>query len=210
MTMIASPITAQELYNKVNLWVDRSFNFIQVEVLEKMAENGLYEYIDRKSVDDSVENWLDGYTNSQNEVVEFFQDNALEVTDTQLEEFEFCNKTANTKISFISVWGEDLWDEFHEWCVENRDSAIEDMISENEDYPMWNTCFEFRDSYTSDEQTDAIRSVGLGIIDGLEPFNRILFMTSAGHSFYSAYWIPLYIKLFNLEEETKGVDYGHL
>ena len=202
MTMIASPITAQELYNKVNLWVDRSFNFIQVEVLEKMAENGLHEYIDRKSVEDSVEKWLDDYTNSHNEVVEFFQDSANEVTDTQLEEFS--NNPANSKKSFISVWGEDLWDEFHEWCIEN------DMISENEDYPMWNTCFEMRDSYTSDEQTDAIRSVGLGIIDGLEPFNRILFMTSAGHSFYSAYWIPLYIKLFNLEEETKGVDYGHL
>lgn len=207
MTMIASPITAQELYNKVNLWVDRSFNFIQVEVLEKMAENGLYEYIDRKSVEDSVENWLDDYTNSHNEVVEFFQDSANEVTDTQLEEFS--NNPANSKKSFISVWGEDLWDEFYQWCIDNRDSVIEDMISENEDYPMWNTCFEFRDSYTSDEQTDAIRSVGLGIIDGLEPFNRILFMTSAGHSFYSAYWIPLYIKLFNLEEETKGVDYGH-
>jgi hypothetical protein len=69
MTMIASPITAQELYNKVNLWVDRSFNFIQVEVLEKMSENGLHEYIDRKSVEDSVEDWLDDYTNSHNEVV---------------------------------------------------------------------------------------------------------------------------------------------
>lgn len=208
MTMIASPITAQELYNKVNLWVDRSFNFIQVEVLEKMAENGLYEYIDRKSVEDSVEDWLDDYTNSHNEVVEFFQDNALEVTDTQLEEFSKNSK--NTKESFISVWGEDLWDEFYQWCIDNRDSVIEDMISENENYPMWSTCFEFRDSYTSDEQTDAIRSVGLGIIDGLEPFNRILFMTSAGHSFYSAYWIPLYIKLYNLEEETKDVDYRHL
>jgi len=208
MTMIDSPITAQELYNKVNLWVDRSFNFIQVEVLEKMAENGLHEYIDRKSVEDSVENWLDDYANAHNEVVEFFQDSENEVTDIQLEDFS--NNPANTKQSFISVWGEDLWVEFHEWCVQNRDSAIDDMISENEDYPMWNTCFEFRDSYTSNEQTDAIRSVGLGIIDGLEPFNRIVFMTSAGHSFYSAYWIPLYIKLYNLEENTKGVDYRHL
>jgi hypothetical protein len=209
MTMIASPITAQELYNKVNLWVDRSFNFIQVEVLEKMSENGLHEYIDRKSVEDSVENWLDDYTNSHNEVVEFFQDNAIEVTDTQLEEFS--NNPANTKQSFISVWGEDLWDEFHEWCVENRDSPIEDMICENEDYPMWNTCFEFRDSYINDEQTDAIRSVGLGIIDGLEPFNRIVFMTSAGHSFFSAYWIPLYFKFRPTEaEKYAGINYSDL
>lgn len=208
MTTIVSPITAQELKNKVNLWVDRSFNFIKLEVLEKMSENGLWEHIERKSVEDSVEEWLDDYTNAYNQVVDFFENKNKEITDTQLEEFS--NNPANTKESFISVWGEDLWDEFHKWCIKNKDCAIEDMLYENEDYPMWNTCFEFRDSYTSDEQTEAIRSVGLGLIDGLEPFNRILFFNSAVHSFFSAYWIPLYIKLHNLEEETKDIDYKHL
>lgn len=208
MTTIVSPITAQELKNKVNLWVDRSFNFIKLEVLEKVSENGLWEHIERKSVEDSVEEWLDDYTNAYNQVVDFFENKNLQITDTQLEDFS--NNSENTKKSFISVWGEDVWEDFNKWCINNKDCSIEDMLYENEDYPMWNTCFEFRDSYTSDEQTDAIRSVGLGIIDGLEPFNRIIFFTSAGHSIFSAYWIPLYIKLYNLEEETKDIDYKHL
>jgi hypothetical protein len=36
-------------------------------------------------------------------------------------------------------------------------------------------------------------------------------MTSAGHSFYSAYWIPLYFKFFpNEEEKFAGIDYSDL
>lgn len=54
-------------------------------------------------------------------------------------------------------------------------------------------------------------SVGLGVIQGLDDFNNILFMTSAGHSFYSAYWIPLYLKLFPTEaEKYAGINYQDL
>jgi hypothetical protein len=54
-------------------------------------------------------------------------------------------------------------------------------------------------------------SVGLGVIEGLDDFNNLLFMTSAGHSFYSAYWIPLYFKLYPSEaEKYAGVNYSDL
>jgi hypothetical protein len=54
-------------------------------------------------------------------------------------------------------------------------------------------------------------SVGLGVIEGLDSFNNILFMTSAGHSFYSAYWIPLYLKIYESDSEKfKDLDYSSL
>jgi len=77
---------------------------------------------------------------------------------------------------------------------------------------MWNTCFEFRDSfYNSEEDIEKCMSVGLGVIEGLDDFNNIIFMKSAGHSFYSAYWIPLYFKLFPHEaEKYAGINYSDL
>lgn len=73
-----------------------------------------------------------------------------------------------------------------------------------------NTLFEFRDRAWDSEAETCIRH-GLGVIEGLEPFNNILFMTSAGHSFYSAYWIPLYLNTYKDEREKYiNVDYSHL
>jgi hypothetical protein len=77
---------------------------------------------------------------------------------------------------------------------------------------MWNTLFEFRDSfYNSEEDTEKCIKLGLGVIEGLEPFNNIIFMTSAGHSFYSAYWIPLYFEFYPDEKEKyKNINYSDL
>jgi hypothetical protein len=77
---------------------------------------------------------------------------------------------------------------------------------------MWNTLFEFRDGYfNSEENIEKCMSVGLGVIEGLDSFNNILFMTSAGHSFYSAYWIPLYLKIYESDSEKfKDLDYSSL
>jgi hypothetical protein len=77
---------------------------------------------------------------------------------------------------------------------------------------MWNTLFEFRDGYfNSEENIEKCMSVGLGVIEGLDSFNNILFMTSAGHSFYSAYWIPLYLKIHESDSEKfKDLDYSSL
>jgi hypothetical protein len=41
--------TAQELYDIANRYVNNNFNFIQLEVLEKMSENMLFEHIDQDS-----------------------------------------------------------------------------------------------------------------------------------------------------------------
>jgi len=77
---------------------------------------------------------------------------------------------------------------------------------------MWNTCFEFRDSFrNTDKDIETILSVGLGVISGLDDFNNILFMKSAGHSFYSTYWIPLYLEFYPDEKiKYSGINYQDL
>ena len=112
----------------------------------------------------------------------------------------------------IECLGIEIFEEFKEWCIEEYSDDIYDYIYEQENYPMWNTCFEFRDSYYNQEENiEKCISFGLGVIEGLDDFNTILFMTSAGHSFYSAYWIPLYFKLFPQEaEKYAGIKYQDL
>lgn len=81
---------------------------------------------------------------------------------------------------------------------------------QQDNYPMWNTCFEFKQS-ESQEVTDAALEVGLGVIEGLGDFNTILFAKSCGHSFYGSYWIPLFLELpwnKSLKEKYKDVDFN--
>ena len=130
---------ASELKSKVEEWVDGSFNFIRVEVYEKMSDGLLIDY----------------------------------VFDTRTEE--------------------------------------EIEAGYEPPYPMWSTLFEFRDEYFNqcDEMQENILKFGMGIIQGVKSFNLTIFMTSAGHSFYSDYWIPLYLSWYKKEAERyQGVDYS--
>ncbi len=65
---------------------------------------------------------------------------------------------------------------------------------EQDNYPMWNTCFEFkRKEY--DNVIEAAMEAGCGVIEGLGDFNQILFFSGCGYSFYGAHWIPLFLNL---------------
>jgi hypothetical protein len=145
------------------------------------------------------------------ETTEYWETDDTEFNlDSKLSEYR--DFDGSIEESFISVFGSDKWYEFTDWCLIEHEEDIDNLIAEQENYPMWNTCFEFRDSfYNSEEFIEICSSVGLGVIEGLNDFNNIVFMKSAGHSFYSAYWIPLYFKLFPLEaEKYAGIDYQDL
>lgn len=196
----------QELEKTIHLWVERTFNFIQVGVLEKYCDNTLVDYIRTKSVQEAFYDWLCDCDSSE-KIISWMNDLGIENDLLSYHEFK-----GSVKESFVFVFGEDKWEEFERWCCNNYEDDITDWIYEQENYPMWNTCFEFRDSfYNSEEDIEKCLSVGLGVIEGLDDFNNILFMTSAGHSFYSAYWIPLYFKFFPSEaEKYAGIDYSDL
>jgi hypothetical protein len=206
----------RELEKTINIWVDKTFNFIRVSVLEKYCDNSLVDYIRTQSVNEAFDSWFND-CNAELKIKEWLTETD-EYWETNNEEFnvelkisEFLNYDGSIKESFQFAFG-DKWDEFVEWCCEQYEDDILEYIYGKENYPIWNTCFEFRDSfYNSEEDVQKCISVGLGVIEGLDDFNNLLFMTSAGHSFYSAYWIPLYFKFFPSEaEKFTGIDYSDL
>lgn len=198
----------QELEKTIHLWVERTFNFIQVSVLEKYCDNTLIENIRHKSIEEAFYDWLSDCI-TESKIEEWATDSEQDDVLNKLNDYE--KHSGSIKESFEFAFGYN-WDEFKDWCCSVYQDDIQDWIYDQENYPMWNTCFEFRDSYyNSDEDAQKCISVGLGVIEGLDDFNNLVFMTSAGHSFYSAYWIPLYFKLFPSESEKfAGINYQDL
>jgi c-di-AMP phosphodiesterase-like protein len=143
-------------------------------------------------------------------VAEFYSENGMDGFDEFQNKYERIEDTMIN--SLIECFGLETFEKFKEWCVDTYEDDIYEYIYDQENYPMWNSCFEFRDSfYNSEEDIEKCLSVGLGVIEGLDDFNNLLFMTSAGHSFYSAYWIPLYFKFFPHEaEKYAGINYSDL
>jgi len=196
---------SQQLYKEVNIWVERNFNFIQVDVLNKYTDENLVEYILYPSPEDEFYEWL-----TNHDVVE-----KIKSWNENFNEKDYLSSIHNGKSyhdAFIEIESVNAWDEFREFCLEEYVDEINDFIYEQENYPMWNTCFEFRDSYRNNyEDNLLVMKLGMGVISGLEDFNDIIFMKSAGHSFYSDYWIPLYLELYPDEKEKyKGVKFSHL
>jgi hypothetical protein len=76
---------------------------------------------------------------------------------------------------------------------------IKEWWLEKEHYPMWSTLFEARDKFMSDKLNNLsdklYQLLGLGVMNGGEWFNNMLFMTSAGHNFYTSYWMPFYCEI---------------
>lgn len=203
----------KQLETSVSNWVEKTFNYIQVNVLNKYCDDALYEYTLYPTLEDTFDDWLE---NCDVEIK--IRDWIDEDTDVSIDS-KLIDKWASSVLNgksyrnaFDDIFGKENWAELKKWGVEKYGDDISDYIYEQDNYPMWNTCFEFRDTYYNSEQnTEKCLSVGLGVIAGLEDFNNILFMKSAGHSFYSAYWIPLYLSFYPEEQEKyKSVNYNDL
>lgn len=193
---------AQELKREAEQWVDREFNFIQLEVFEVVAAHEgtiLIEQIQPEDEEALIEDFVAEYSAEVNEkAIEFFK-------SSELEEDE-----ANQRWSEIEPL-------FQEWFEENRDEFILNEMSEFEDfrheredenYPMWNTLFEFR-SEPPAEWIEKAKASGFGVIDSFGPFNTTLFVSGAGYSFYGQHWIPLYMRtIHGVAEKYAGVDYS--
>jgi hypothetical protein len=194
---------SQQLYREVNIWVERNFNFIQVDVLNKYSDDNLMEYILYPSAEEEFYEWLTNY-------------DVVEKIKSWKEDFnaeDYLSSIYNGKSyydAFIEIESVDGWNEFREFCLDEYADDINEFIYEQENYPMWNTCFEFRDSFRNNyEDNQIVMKLGMGVISGLENFNDIIFMKSAGHSFYGSYWIPLYLEFYPDEKQKyKGVKFS--
>jgi len=172
----------RELLKEVQDWQSKTFNHIQLNVYEKICDNTLFEYIEQ--LEPNYEEILNNYS-LWSEYEEWLKDNDIEDNDEEAKE--------ENKKTFIE---------------ENHPYKLEDSQSEN--YPMWNTLFEIKEG-NWETLTEAAKKVGCGIISGMDDFNDTIFMMSCGHSFYSSYWIPMYLEIFKSEaKKYKGVNYSHL
>ena len=61
----------RELEKTINVWVERSFNYIQVGVLEKICDNNLYEYIRNQTPQEVFDDWLNDCKEME-KVAEFY------------------------------------------------------------------------------------------------------------------------------------------
>jgi hypothetical protein len=188
----------RELEQKVHDWVNNRFNFIQLEVVEKMADDMLVDYIVQPDFQDSIIEYLDDC----DEIViieDYCKSTGVDNVKERID--KYVAYKGNIEDSFVACIDED-WDGFLLFTENEYADDIQEYIDEQENYPLWNTLFEWRDSYyNGSDTTDVILSKGCGVIEELDGFNNLVFMKSAGHSFYSAYWIPIYLELYPDEQE---------
>ena len=174
---------ANELQRLAEDWVNKTFNFIQVDVLNKCCDNMLFEYIRPAELD--RKDFLNDY-NLNEDYDQYLKDNELEDNEKSLT--EFCEIEEQN----------------------NFESFRDDREQEN--YPMWNTCFEFRSSWDGNNEETIQKAIeaGFGIIEGMEDFNTLLFVAGAGYSFYGQHWIPLFLSMpynSDLRKKYKDVNF---
>jgi len=167
-------LTAEKLQAMTEDWVNKTFNFIQHNlIINSLGDDLLIDYIRPM---DHEEDFLIEY------------DLQAEFEDSELDLYDFCGH--------------------HE--------SFDDFVSEREgeNYPMWNTLFEFR-SEPSEEVIQAAIKSGFGVVEGLEDLNTTLFVAGAGYSFYAQHWIPLFLSMpwnedLKKEVEANNITYKHM
>ena len=175
-----------ELKQSVENWVDRTFNFINIDVIKHSLtaeEEYLEDLIEPLNVD--YDDFFSDFA-KYDTYKEWCKENEFKGSDSEADEVK------------------------EEFSNQDEDFEIYKEQREQSNFPMWNTCFEIKNSsWTS--LTEAAKKVGCGVINESSLFNDIIFMSSCGHSFYSSYWIPMYLELFKDEaKKYKGIDYQDL
>lgn len=174
-------------------WQGESFNHIDIDTFNADLEtNG-------ESIHENIEP-LD----IMDDFISYDCNNINELTTEYKEENEITGELHEIK--------ED--EEFMEW-LELTDEFIsykEDRGQEN--YPMWNTLFEWKEKST-EEWNELAMKAGFGLINECGNFNDTLFVAGAGYSFYGQHWIPLFLSLpynkkLRKECQELGLKYSHL
>lgn len=173
---------AYELQDLVSRWTDRSFNYQNLENVEKVLDNQLYEFIESNQSESSALSFLTDYGH-----LEEYEKHYDNIEDDS-------NNTPENALEYVQ---EHFEDEFIEY-------------TETDNYPMWSTLFEFRYK-PSERALEAAREAGFGIITESEQYNSMLFVRGAGYSFYSAHWIPMYLGLPWVDaSKYKDLEYSHI
>jgi hypothetical protein len=176
-----------ELRCKVNTWIDSTFNFILVDVLELVAEKqGTYlgEFIKQPSL-------LEVLESAAEQIEDFY---------VLLKEF----KKSEEEIDLEELNESELVQFYDYLFGKGYARTLEEIKNNPDNYPLHGTCFEIRespDSWTSRQIIANAEKADLGVISDLEYFNSLLFISGSGYNFYRAHWIPLYLLCYEEEKE---------
>lgn len=196
---------AYEIKQDAIKYVDAKFNFIQLSTLKAvLGEDGyLIEHIrPLEDIDCAEHVWNEYLTEEEKKdiiyhscplhegkVLKALQENALALTYYDVADYIKADQ-----------------DELNEAVKEQNEDAFLTFAHGDNNYPMWNTLFEFKEQ-PSKEIVQAAINAGFGVIEH-EDFNTMLFVSGAGYSFYSAHWIPFYLGLpwvnVNVTESYQG------
>lgn len=173
---------AWELKREAELFVDRNFNFIQLGVYEREAEH-------------------EGMM-----LMEFIQQEEPDIDDAMGYFYDFLDADEQEEMEKEAEEAEAL---IGEVVLRHYEYAVREYVGESrENYPMWNTLFEFR-SEPPAEWIEHAKECGFGVIEAFGDFNTTLFVSGCGYSFYGQHWIPLYMKcIHGVAEKYAGVDYS--
>jgi hypothetical protein len=162
----------------------RNFNHVQLSVYERIAESEgshLMEYIRQVDIDDDfIQDWL----------------NVLSSRETDDIENEFIDLIKEEDEVEITEITSEYIDRFYEFVMDNYVSELESYREDEmmNNYPIWNTLFEFKYEPSEDVIQAAIEA-GFGVIEPFDEFNTTLFVRGAGYSFIGHHWIPLWLNL---------------
>ena len=175
----------RKIKDEVSERFERDFNYIQLDVIKKVMDDCEYENIAMPSFSIIASEYMSNYGNEEELREEYAKTEGIEANE--IDEADF-----------------------FEWLEDNKYSEVSDSYMESENYPMWNTVFEARDSYLSkwiEKNVDELYNIGIGVMLGGDNFNNMLFISGCGYDFYEAHWIPLYTQLLEwvkVDEEIKA------
>jgi len=198
-TALYNDLTKSELKRELQSRAEKfsnEFNFIHMDVVKVYLESER-EYL------------IDCIRQEEPEQTDFIHEYGLfpELVDHVKECEECTEEEAENYINSLDDVNDHVKD-FIDGCHDlDFQNWKENKVDEN--YPMWNTLFEFKHTPSESVLQAAIDS-GFGVIES-DSFNPMLFVSGAGYSFMSQHWIPLFLRLpWVNAERYEGIKYQDL
>lgn len=172
------------LRREVEEWFHRTFNYINIDVLRTMSDLDP-GHLDIRYPEEMwiKENYIYNISDSDRQQLleEYFDFECVDEDDRN----DFLNLSTEEQINDY---------EFSLWIFDN--DKFESYLNDrrNDHYPMWNTCFEFKER-PSEEIIQVFMDKSLVIIEETEHFNTAIGVAGAGFDFYDSFWIPIYLNL---------------
>lgn len=179
--MTTAEKTKEVTKEEVELWCDRTFNQVHIDMVEAYAKQEGHEFLGELVQNPSFAIMVQDFFDS-NDIDDFFK------------QYQEDGNIVDPLAGFILSKDKD----FIEWLEENHYDEIFEAFDESYHYPMWSTLFEFSSDFDSSwamDHIDELYEIGIGVIEGFATLNACLFIGGCGYDFYEAHWTPL-LKLY--------------